>query len=90
MTPRGDSVRTGKKLGRIGINTTQLIEHWTMDGDGDIDGRFRETDDILAVISGQYDSRLAAAPAPLQVRGAGEDDWTSLGGWGEGSGGRAS
>ena len=83
-------MRTGKKLGRLGINTTQLIEHWTMDGDGEIDGRFRATDDILAVIAGQYDSPPAAAPAPVQVRGAGDENWTSLGGWGEGSGGRAS
>jgi hypothetical protein len=78
------------KLGRFGINTTQLIEHWTMDGaERDIDGRFRTTDDILAVLGSQHDAPRAA-PVPLQVRGAGEEDWTSLGVGGDGGGGRAS
>ena len=62
-----------------------------MDGAGrDLDGRFRKTDDILAVLAGQFDAPRTATPAPLQVRGAGEDDWTSLGAGGEGGGGRAS
>jgi hypothetical protein len=78
------------KLGRFGINTTQLIEHWTMDGaERDIDGRFRGTDDILAVLAGHHDAP-PAEPVPLQVRGAGEEDWTSLRVGGDGGGGRAS
>ena len=74
------------------MNTTQLIEHWSMRGAGrDIDGRFRATDDILKVLAAQNDAvPQAAAPAPLQVRGADEEDWTSLGIGGEGAGGRAS
>jgi hypothetical protein len=61
------------------MNTTQLIEHWTMDGaDRDLDGRFRATIDILAVLAVQPDAPSAAVQAPVQVRGAGEEDWTSL------------
>lgn len=83
-------MRCGKKLGRFGINTTQLIEHWTMDGaERDIDGRFRRTDDILAVLARQHDAP-PAEPVPVQVRGAGEEKWTSLRVGGEGGGGRVS
>ena len=61
------------------MNTTQLIEHWTMDGAGrDLDGRFRETDDILAILAAHHDAPQSAAPAPVQVRRADEEDWTSL------------
>ena len=68
-----------KETGRFGINTTQLIEHWTMQGAGtDIDGRFRMTDDIRTVLPAHHDAPPAATPAPLQVRGADEEDWTSL------------
>ena len=79
MTPQGDSVRCGKKLERFGMNTTQLIAHWTMQGAGhDIDGRFRKTDDIRTVLAAHHDAPQDAVPAPLQVRGADEEDWTSL------------
>jgi hypothetical protein len=62
------------------VNTTQLIEHWTMDGAGrDVDGRFRTTDDIRAVLAAQSDApQTSTAVESLQVRGADEDDWTSL------------
>jgi hypothetical protein len=61
------------------MNTTQLIAHWTMQGAGrDIDGRFRTTDDIRAVLAVHHDAQQDAVPTPLQVRGADEEDWTSL------------
>ncbi|HEU5010027.1 MAG TPA: hypothetical protein VFT33_04955 [Gaiellaceae bacterium] len=61
-----------------------------MDGaERDIDGRFRKTDDSLAVLAGQHDAP-PAEPVPLQVRGAGEEDWTSLRVGGDGGGGRVS
>jgi hypothetical protein len=61
------------------MNTTQLIAHWTMHGAGnDIDGRFRTTDDIRMVLAAHHDAPRDALTAPLQVRGADEEDWTSL------------
>jgi hypothetical protein len=74
------------------MNTTKLIEHWTMDGASrDINGRFRKTDDILKVLASERGAPAEPAvtdAAALQVRGADEDDWTALGVGGEGAGGR--
>jgi hypothetical protein len=90
VTRQGDSVRWGSKLGKVGMNTTQLIEHWTMQGAGrNIDGRFRTTDDIREVLAAHHDAPRDAESATLRVRGADEEDWTSLKvGAGEGGSGR--
>ena len=62
------------------MNTTELIAHWTMQGAGhDINGRFRKTDDIRAILGDQRDAPPAAVPTTLRVRGSDEDDWTPLG-----------
>jgi hypothetical protein len=72
------------------MNTTQLIEHWTMQGAGhNLDGRFRTTDDIREVLAAHHDAPQDAVSATLRVRGADEEDWTSLRVGGEGDGGRA-
>jgi hypothetical protein len=61
------------------MNTTQLIEHWTMQGaEQDIDRRFRATDDILEVMAAQHDAPQASRLAPVQVRGADDEGWTAL------------
>jgi hypothetical protein len=59
------------------MNTTKLIDQWTMSGARrDIDGHFRATDDIGAVIA---DNRPTPEPpsaaSSFLVKGAGEDSW---------------
>jgi hypothetical protein len=62
------------------MNTTKLIAHWTMSGDRrDVDGRFRATDDIGAVIA---DNRPAPEPtmaaSSFLIRGADDGSWQRL------------
>lgn len=48
------------------MNTTKLIGEWSMSGARrDLGGRFRSTDDILAVIAGNR-----ATPAPTAASGS--------------------
>jgi hypothetical protein len=55
------------------MNTTKLIAHWTMSGARrDVDGRFRATPDIGAVIA---DNQPTAAASSLLIKGADEDGW---------------
>jgi hypothetical protein len=71
------------------MNTTKLISQWSMQGAGrGIDGRFRKTDDILEILASNRAGLAPAVSPTLQVRGADEDDWKSLGVGGEGHGGR--
>jgi len=62
------------------MNTTNLIAHWTMSGARrDIDGRFRATDDIGAVIAdNQRTPEPTAAASSFLVKGADEDSWQPL------------
>ena len=59
------------------MNTTKLIAHWTMTGEGrDLGGRFRATDDIRAVIAGKKPTpEPTAAASSLLIKGANEDSW---------------
>jgi hypothetical protein len=63
------------------MNTTRLIGEWSMSGARrDVGGRFRSTDDILAVIAGNR-----ATPAPtvasgaFLIKGSDEEGWQTLG-----------
>ena len=62
------------------MNTTKLIAHWTMSGARrDIDGRFRATDDISAVIAdNQPTPEPTAAASPFFIKGADADSWQPL------------
>jgi hypothetical protein len=62
------------------MNTTKLIAHWTMSGDRrDIDGRFRATDDIGAVIAdNQPTPEPTVAARSLLIKGAGDGSWQPL------------
>ena len=62
------------------MNTTNLIAHWTMSGArGDVDGRFRATDDIGAVIAdNQPTPEATAAASSFLIKGADEDGWQPL------------
>jgi hypothetical protein len=59
------------------MNTTKLIAHWTMSGARhDVDGRFRVTDDIGAVIAdNQPTPEPVAAASSFLIKGANEDSW---------------
>jgi hypothetical protein len=60
------------------MNTTKLIGEWSMGGAGrDVGGRFRATDDILAVIA---DNQTAPAPtsavaSSFLIKGLDEEGW---------------
>ena len=63
------------------MNTTKLIAQWTMSGDGrDVGGRFRATDDIGAVITGNKPTPepTKAAASSFLIKGANEDSWRTL------------
>lgn len=69
------------------MNTTALITHWTMDGArGDLDRRFSPSVDILAAVSeltpepveAEVHMDAPAAPSPLLVKRAGDDEWQPL------------
>ena len=64
------------------MNTTKLIAQWTMSGARrDVDGRFRATDDIGAVIAdNQPTPETTAAASSFLIKGVGEDCWQPLGG----------
>lgn len=59
---------------------TELVKQWSMSGAGrDIDGRFRSTDDIRAILGGG--SEPAPTPptaAPVLLKAAEDDDWRPL------------
>ncbi len=59
------------------MNTTKLIVHWTMSGEGrDVGDRFRATDDIGAVIAdNQPTPEPTAAASSFLIKGANEDSW---------------
>ena len=63
-----------------GMNTTKLIAHWTMNGaHRDVDGHFRATDDIGAVIAGnQPTPEPTAAASSFLIKGADGDSWQPL------------
>ena len=62
------------------MNTTKLIAQWTMNGARrDVDGRFRATDDIGAVIAdNQPTPEPTAAASSFLIKGADEDSWQPL------------
>jgi len=62
------------------MNTTSLIQHWSMSGARrDLAGRFRATDDIHALLLGETTEKAPArSPAPLLVKPAGEGGWEPL------------
>ena len=66
--------------GATGMNTTKLIAQWTMSGARrDVDGRFRATDDIGAVIAdNQPTPEHTAAARSFLIKGADEDSWQPL------------
>jgi hypothetical protein len=66
--------------GASGMNTTKLISHWTMKGTRrDVDGRFRASDDIGAVIAdSQPMPEPTAAASSFLIKGADEDSWQTL------------
>jgi hypothetical protein len=66
--------------GATGMNTTKLIAQWTMSGARrDVDGRFRATDDIRAVIAdNQPTLEPTAAASSFLIKGADKDSWQPL------------
>lgn len=62
------------------MNTTKLIAQWTMSGARrDVDGRFRATDVIGAVIAdNQPTPEPTAAASSFLIKGADEDSWQPL------------
>jgi hypothetical protein len=62
------------------MNTTKLIVHWTMSGEGrDVGARFRATDDIGAVIAAnQPTPEPTAATGSFLIKGQNEDSWQPL------------
>jgi len=64
------------------MNTTKLIAEWTMNGARlDVDGRFRATDDIGAVIADNEPTpEPTAAASSFLIRGTNEDSWQTLDG----------
>ena len=62
------------------MNTTKLITHWTMSGaHRDVDGHFRATDDIGAVIAdNQPTPEPTAAASSFFIKGADGDSWQPL------------
>jgi hypothetical protein len=62
------------------MNTTKLIAQWTMSGARrHVDGRFRATDDIGAVIAdNQPTPEPTAAASSFLIKGADEDSWRPL------------
>jgi len=65
-----------------GMNTTKLIAHWTMSGDGpDAGGRFQATDDIGAALAhDQPTLEPTATPRSFLIKGANEESWQPLDG----------
>ena len=62
------------------MNTTKLIAHWTMSGEGrDVGDRFRATDDIGAAIADNEPMpEPTAAASSFLIKGANEDTWQSV------------
>jgi len=62
------------------MNTTKLIAQWTMNRTRrDVDGHFRATDDIGAVIAdNQSTPEPTAATSSFLIKGADDDSWQSL------------
>jgi hypothetical protein len=62
------------------MNTTKLIAHWTMSGaHREVDGHFRATDDIRAVIADNKPSpEPTAAASSFFIKGADGDSWQPL------------
>ena len=81
MPLHGDTVGCGN-WGGTGLNTTELIAHWTMEGaTPDFGGLFRSTADVLA--GAAEDSEPAPAPAPgtpdaFRMRRSDEEEWKPL------------
>lgn len=62
------------------MNTTKLIAQWTMSGArGDVDRRFRATDDIGAVIAGKRPTtEPTAAASSFLIKRADQESWQTL------------
>ena len=62
------------------MNTTKLIAQWTMNGARlDVDGRFRPTDDIGAVIAdNQPTPEPTTATSLFLIKGADGNGWQPL------------
>lgn len=76
MTFRGDTVRRGN-WGGDGLNTTELIKHWTMEGAApDVGGRFRSVAGPLDMAEGDSESPTSA-DAP-RMRRSDEEEWRPL------------
>lgn len=77
---------TGLRHVDIGMNTTDLIREWSMDGaTDDVDGSFGTLVDITAQLSereaeGERELEPAPIPAPLLYKSADaeDDDWRPL------------
>jgi hypothetical protein len=68
------------------MNTTKLIGEWSMSGARrDVGGRFRSTDDILAVIAGNHVTPApTAASGSFLIKSSDEEGWQPLGYGGSG------
>jgi len=68
-----------RELGRrLGLNTTELIRHWTMDGAApDVGERFRSTAGVLAERSDAHDPPAGTPDAP-RMRRSDEEEWRPL------------
>jgi hypothetical protein len=76
VTRRGDTVGCGN-WGGTGLNTTELIKHWTMQGaTPDVGDRFRSMAGVLAVA--EDDGEPPATPDALRMRGPDEEEWRPL------------
>jgi hypothetical protein len=63
------------------MNTTKLIGEWSMGGAGrDVGGRFRSTDDILALIAGNQTTPAptAAVASSFLIKGLDEEGWQPM------------
>ncbi len=74
---RGGDAASLTAGGATTMNTTKLIAHWTMNGaHRDVDGHFRATDDIGAVIAdNQPTPEPTAAASSVFIKGADGDSW---------------
>ena len=84
---QGEEMSPRSLRGATGMNTTKLIAHWTMNGaHRDVDGHFRATDDIGAVIAdNQPTPEPTAAGSSFLIKASDEEGWQPLG---ETTGGR--
>ena len=78
---RGGGAASRTAGAATGMNMTKLISHWSMSGARrDVGGRFRATDDIVAVIAGNQPApEPTAAGSSFLVKASDEEGWQPLG-----------